>query len=204
MYHVMEDSQKGKESMQALKDRIRRDGRILPGSIVKVDSFLNHQMDPLLMRDIGCEFRRRFAAEPVTRILTIESSGIAAAIMTGLAFGVPVVFAKKHKSANMGGSCYTSPVYSYTKATMYDVTVSSDYLGESDHVLIIDDFLATGNAVKGLLDIVRQSGASLAGIGIVIEKSFQDGGRELRAAGRHVESLAKIHSISNAEIVFED
>lgn len=200
----MEDSQKGKESMQALKDRIRRDGRILPGNIVKVDSFLNHQLDPMLMRDIGCEFRRRFAAEPVTRILTIETSGIAAALMTGLAFGVPVVFAKKHKSANMAGSFYTSAVYSYTKATMYDVAISSDYLVESDHVLIIDDFLATGNAVKGLLDIVSQSGASLAGIGIVIEKSFQDGGRELRAAGLHVESLAKIRSISDSEIVFED
>jgi xanthine phosphoribosyltransferase len=190
--------------MQILKDRIRRDGKVLPGNIVKVDSFLNHQLDPVLMREIGSEFHRRFAAEPVTRILTIESSGIAAALTTGLAFGVPVVFAKKHKSANMGGSCYTSSVYSYTKAATFEVSVSSDYLGKSDHVLIIDDFLATGSAVNGLLDILRQSGASLAGIGIVIEKSFQDGGRELRAAGMRVESLAKIRAISDSEVVFDD
>lgn len=190
--------------MQVLKDRIRRDGKVLPGNIVKVDSFLNHQLDPVLISEIGSEFHRRFAGEPVTRILTIESSGIAAALTTGLAFGVPVVFAKKHKSSNMSGSCYTSPVYSYTKRVSYDVSVSSEYLGTTDHVLIIDDFLATGSAVKGLLDILRQSGASLAGIGIVIEKTFQDGGRELREAGLHVESLAKIRAISDTEVLFDD
>ena len=190
--------------MQALKDRIRRDGRILPGGIVKVDSFLNHQLDPMLMSEIGNEFHRRFAQEPVTRILTIETSGIAAALTTGLAFGVPVVFAKKHKSANMSGACFTSRVYSYTKKTEYDVSVSTEYLGPSDRVLIVDDFLATGNALKGLMDILRQSGAQLAGIGIVIEKSFQSGGRELRESGLRIESLARIRAITDSDVEFDD
>jgi len=140
----------GRDNMQALKDRIRRDGKVLPGNIVKVDSFLNHQLDPLLMRDIGNEFHRLFASEPVTRILTIESSGIAPALAAGLAFGVPVVYAKKQISSNMSGSCFSSPVYSYTRKAMYQVSVSTEYLDKSDHVLIIDDFLATGNALKGL------------------------------------------------------
>ena len=190
--------------MQALKDRIRRDGKILPGGIVKVDSFLNHQLDPLLMHQIGEEFHRRFRDEPITRILTIETSGIAAALTTGLAFGVPVVFAKKHKSANMSGECYTSRVYSYTKKTEYEVSVATEYLRASDRVLVIDDFLATGNALKGLTDILSQSGASLAGIGIVIEKSFQHGGRELREAGYHIESLARIREITAHDVLFDD
>jgi len=194
----------GRDNMQALKDRIRRDGKVLPGNIVKVDSFLNHQLDPLLMRDIGNEFHRLFASEPVTRILTIESSGIAPALAAGLAFGVPVVYAKKQISSNMSGSCFSSPVYSYTRKAMYQVSVSTEYLDKSDHVLIIDDFLATGNALKGLLEIIRQSGASLAGIGIVIEKTFQNGGRELRENGLPVVSLAKIRAISDTDVIFDD
>lgn len=194
----------GRDNMQALKDRIRRDGKVLPGNIVKVDSFLNHQLDPLLMRDIGNEFHRLFASEPVTRILTIESSGIAPALAAGLAFGVPVVYAKKQISSNMSGSCFSSPVYSYTRKAMYQVSVSTEYLDKSDHVLIIDDFLATGNALKGLLEIIRQSGASLAGIGIVIEKTFQNGGRELRENGLPVVSLAKIRAISDTDVFFDD
>lgn len=204
MYHVIEESQMGRDNMQALKDRIRRDGKVLPGNIVKVDSFLNHQLDPLLMRDIGNEFHRLFASEPVTRILTIESSGIAPALAAGLAFGVPVVYAKKQISSNMSGSCFSSPVYSYTRKAMYQVSVSTEYLDKSDHVLIIDDFLATGNALKGLLEIIRQSGASLAGIGIVIEKTFQNGGRELRENGLPVVSLAKIRAISDTDVFFDD
>jgi xanthine phosphoribosyltransferase len=190
--------------MQALKDRIRKDGKILPGGIVKVDSFLNHQIDPMLLRDIGAEFHLRYQAVPVTRILTIETSGIAAALTTGLAFGVPVVFAKKHKSANMSGAVYTSRVFSFTKKTEYEISVASEYLRPEDHVLVIDDFLATGNALKGLTDILRQSGATLAGIGIVIEKAFQDGGRELRASGLRVESLARIRAISEEGVFFEE
>lgn len=204
MYHVIEESRMGRDNMQALKDRIRRDGKVLPGNIVKVDSFLNHQLDPLLMRDIGNEFHRLFASEPVTRILTIESSGIAPALAAGLAFGVPVVYAKKQISSNMSGSCFNSPVYSYTKKAMVQVSVSTEYLEKSDHVLIIDDFLATGNALKGLLEIIRQSGASLAGIGIVIEKTFQNGGRELREKGLPVVSLAKIRAISDTDVFFDD
>ena len=190
--------------MQALKDRIRRDGKILPGGIVKVDSFLNHQLDPLLMQQIGNEFHRRFQNVPITRILTIETSGIAAALTTGLAFGVPVVFAKKHKSANMSDQVYASRVYSYTKKTEYEVSVSVEYLNATDQVLVIDDFLATGNAIKGLMDILRQSGASVAGIGIVIEKAFQPGGRELREAGYRVESLARIREITEQDVFFDE
>jgi len=190
--------------MQALKDRIRQDGRVLPGGIVKVDSFLNHQLDPMLMGEIGKEFHIRFAGERITRILTIETSGIAAALTTGLAFGVPVVFAKKHKSANMSGFCYSSRVYSFTKKTEYEVSVSTEYLAPTDRVLVIDDFLATGNAIRGLLEIIRQSGAELAGIGIVIEKSFQNGGRELRESGLRIESLARIRAITDSEVLFDD
>ena len=190
--------------MQALKDRIRRDGKILPGGIVKVDSFLNHQLDPLLMQQIGVEFHRRFQDMPITRILTIETSGIAAALTTGLVFGVPVVFAKKHKSANMSGQVYASRVYSYTKKTEYEVSVATEYLSAADHVLVIDDFLATGNAIKGLADILRQSGASVAGIGIVIEKAFQPGGKELRDAGYRVDSLARITEITDLDVFFDE
>ncbi len=190
--------------MQALKERISSDGKILPGSIVKVDSFLNHQMDPVLMKGIGEAFYKAFAQEKITRILTIESSGIAAALMTGLQFGVPVVFAKKHKSANMSADCFVSNVYSYTKKTAYDITVSKEYLAPDDRVLIVDDFLATGNALKGLLDILKQSGATAAGVGIVIEKAFQSGGKEIRDMGLRVVSLARILTISETGIVFAD
>lgn len=190
--------------MQSLKDRIRQDGKILPGGIVKVDSFLNHQIDPVLMHLIGQEFHHRFQDMPITRILTIETSGIAAALTTGFAFGVPVVFAKKHKSANMSGQVYASRVYSYTKKTEYEVSVATEYLSRSDRVLIVDDFLATGNALKGLTDILSQSGARLCGIGIVIEKSFQHGGRELREAGYRVESLARIRGITEDGVLFDE
>lgn len=190
--------------MQELKVRIRKDGRVLPGQIVKVDSFLNHQIDPQLMMEIGRQFHERFSDVPVTKILTIETSGIAAALTAGLCFGVPVVFAKKHQSLNMSGEMYRGKVTSYTKKQTYDITISRDYLKPEDTVLVIDDFLATGNAVFGLLDLCTQSGCTLGGVGIVIEKSFQDGGRLIRERGIRLESLARIKGITETEVLFED
>lgn len=190
--------------MQELKVRIRKDGRILPGQIVKVDSFLNHQIDPMLMMDIGRQFHALFRDVPVTKILTIETSGIAAALTAGYCFGVPVVFAKKHQSLNMSGEMYRGQVTSYTKKQTYDITISKDYLKADDTVLVIDDFLATGNAVFGLMDVCTQAGATLGGVGIVIEKSFQEGGRLLRERGIRLESLARIKGITETEVLFED
>lgn len=190
--------------MQKLKDKILKDGKILKGNIVKVDSFLNHQIDTGLMGEMGAEFYRRFKNEKVTKILTIESSGIAVALMTGVVFNVPVVFAKKHKSINNPEECYFSKVFSFTRKTEYEVAVSKDYISPKDSVLIIDDFLATGNAMKGLIDIVEQSKACIAGVGIVIEKVFQEGGDIIRNKGIKLSSLAKIKSISEEGIEFED
>lgn len=190
--------------MRELEDRIRNEGKILSGQIVKVDAFINHQIDPALMMAIGREFHELFKKEPITRILTIETSGIAAALTAGFCFEVPVVFAKKHQSLNMSGDMLKGKVTSYTKKQTYDITISRDYLKESDHVLIIDDFLATGNAVLGLVDLCEKAGATIAGVGIVIEKAFQDGGKLLREKGLRVESLARIASISDVEITFVD
>ncbi len=189
--------------MQLLKDRICKDGILLPGGIVKVDSFLNHQLDPNLLVEIGHAFYHLFKNEHITKILTIEASGIAPAITTAIAFGVPVVFAKKQKSMNVGHEVYTSQVFSYTKNVTYDIVVSKEYLKKEDRVLIIDDFLATGHALRGLSNIVTECGAELIGVGIVIEKSFQNGGKELRKSGLRIESLAKISSITEEGIVFD-
>lgn len=191
--------------MQLLKDRIRKDGQVFPGNVLKVDSFLNHQMDISLLNEIGKEFRRRFAGEPVTKILTIEASGIGIAAIVAQHFGnVPVVFAKKTQSRNLDGALYTARVQSFTKGTVYDIQVSRKFLGPQDCVLILDDFLARGQALQGLLKIVKDSGAKLAGCGIVIEKGFQDGGRILRAQGVRVESLAIVSSISGGKITFAE
>ncbi len=192
--------------MQILKDRIRRDGIVLPGDILKVGSFLNHQMDIALFNEIGREFARRFKGIPVSRILTIEASGIGIACITAQYFGnVPVVFAKKAKTGNVSGEVYASSVRSYTHNATYDVSVSRDYLASGDSVLLIDDFLANGCALEGLADIVRQAGAKLAGAGIVIEKGFQGGGERLRASGVRVESLAVIDRMSaDGGVVFRD
>lgn len=192
--------------MQILKDRIRRDGKVLPGDILKVGSFLNHQMDIALFNEIGREFARRFEGTPVTRILTIEASGIGIACVAAQYFGnVPVVFAKKSKTGNVSGDVYVSSVRSYTHNATYDVLVTRDYLDPGDSVLLIDDFLANGCALEGLADIVRQAGANLAGAGIVIEKGFQPGGERLRASGVRVESLAIVDGMSpDGGITFRD
>lgn len=185
--------------MKALKERILRDGKCFEGGILKVDNFINHQMDPILMKSIAVEFVRRFASQKINKILTIEASGIAPAIMVGYLLELPVVFAKKKKPVTMENMLTTS-VYSFTKDRAYDVCVSKDFLCPGDCVLFIDDFLANGNAAKGIIELVDQAGAELAGMGFIIEKSFQHGGDYLRNAGIRVESLAIIDSLEHCEI----
>lgn len=189
--------------MKALKDRILRDGKCLEGGILKVDSFINHQMDPILMKSIGVEFVRRFASERINKVITVEASGIAPAIMVGYLLELPVVFAKKKKPSTMDNMLVTS-VYSFTKNRSYEVCVSKDFLCKGDRVLFIDDFLANGNAAKGILDLVSQAGAEVAGMGFIIEKSFQHGGDILRDMGIKVESLAIIESLDNCKIKIRD
>ena len=185
--------------MKILKERILQDGRCFPGGILKVDNFINHQMDPILMKSIGVEFVKRFASAEINKVITVEASGIAPAIMVGYLLELPVVFAKKKKPSTMENMLVTS-VYSFTKQRNYEVCVSRDFLCPDDKVLFIDDFLANGNAAKGMIDLVRQAGAELAGMGFIIEKAFQHGGDELRKLGIHVESLAIIESLDNCEI----
>ncbi|MGQ4251994.1 xanthine phosphoribosyltransferase [Bacillus subtilis] len=187
--------------MEALKRKIEEEGVVLSDQVLKVDSFLNHQIDPLLMQRVGDEFASRFAKDGITKIVTIESSGIAPAVMTGLKLGVPVVFARKHKSLTLTDNLLTASVYSFTKRTESQIAVSGTHLSEQDHVLIIDDFLANGQA-HGLVSIVKQAGASIAGIGIVIEKSFQPGRDELVKLGYRVESLARIQSLEEGKVSF--
>lgn len=181
--------------MQLLKDRIRKDGKIKSGDVLKVDSFLNHQMDIKLFVEIGKEFKRRFADYEVNKILTIEASGIGIACIVAQYFDVPVVFAKKSKTKNIAGDVYTTPVESFTHGRTYDIMVSKEFLGAGDKVLLIDDFLANGKALEGLAAIVKDSGAKLVGAGIVIEKGFQPGGDRLRAEGIQVESLAIVENM---------
>ncbi|HAH62639.1 MAG TPA: xanthine phosphoribosyltransferase [Treponema sp.] len=183
--------------MELLEERIRKDGKVLPGNILKVSSFINHQIDVGLLDELGEEFARRYADRTVTKILTIESSGIAVACATARWFdNCPVVFAKKSSSSNISDDCYRTSVYSYTHSKNYNVIVAKQYLAETDKVLLIDDFLANGSALSGLVDLVGQSGAELAGAGIVIEKGFQEGGEILRKKGYRIESLAIIDSMS--------
>lgn len=187
--------------MQPLKEKIRQEGEALSSEILKVDSFLNHQIDPVLMQQIGREFARRFAEDQITRVLTIESSGIAPSVMAGLVLGVPVVFARKRKSLTLT-DYYESKVYSFTKQEVSSVVVAKKLLTKEDRVLIIDDFLANGQAAEGLIDIVRQAGASLAGVGIVIEKSFQEGGKRIREKGIRVESLVQVSALLEGKVMF--
>lgn len=182
--------------MELLKQRIQKDGQVMDGNVLKVDSFLNHQMDIGLFQEIGKEFKRRFEGIEVNKILTIEASGIGIACIAALYFNVPVVFAKKSPSKNIAGEVYASRVQSFTHSRIYDVIVSKKFLGPDDKVLIIDDFLANGCALKGLIEIVNASGASLSGAGIVIEKGFQHGGQEIRDMGVKLESLAIIDAMS--------
>lgn len=178
--------------MKALKERILKDGKVKDGNVLKVDSFLNHQLDIDLFEEMGQEFKRRFEGENVTKILTIEASGIAIACIAARYFKVPVVFAKKSKSKNIAGEVYTSKVESFTHGKVYDIMVSKDFLNEGDRVLIIDDFLANGQALIGLSKLVKEAGATLVGAGIAIEKGFQPGGQMIRESGVRVESLAII------------
>ena len=192
--------------MQLLKDRIRKDGRIKGGNVLKVDSFLNHQMDIKLFEEIGKEFKRRFADAEVNKILTIEASGIGIACVVAQYFDVPVLFAKKNKTKNIAGDVYTSQVESFTHGRVYDIIVSKEFLGKGDKVLLIDDFLANGKALEGLAKLVKDSGAELVGAGVVIEKGFQPGGDNLRKQGIRLESLAIVDSMDEEKgtIVFRD
>lgn len=191
--------------MKLLEERIKRDGVVKEGGVLKVDCFLNHQVDVKLVDEMGKEFKRLFADAPVNKILTIEASGIGIACVVAQHFdNAPVVFAKKTESINLDGEMYTTKVQSFTHGRVYDVIVSKKYLSPDDHILIIDDFLANGSAVNGLIDIIGQAGATLEGIGIAVEKGFQPGGDELRAKGYRLESLAIVDSMDakTGEIVF--
>ena len=191
--------------MQELEDRIRREGTVKEGNVLKVDAFLNHQCDVALFDAMGEEFKRLFADAPITKILTIEASGIGMACVAARHFGnVPVVFAKKAQSINLDGDQYVTTVYSFTKQREFPVIVSRRYLGPEDHVLLIDDFLANGKALRGLIDICDHAGATVEGIGIAVEKGFQGGGDQLRADGYDVDSLAIVDSMDpkTGEITF--
>ena len=192
--------------MQLLKDRIRKDGKIKEGNVLKVDSFLNHQMDVKLFQEIGKEFKRRFEGEEITKILTIEASGIGIACVAAEVFDVPVVLAKKTQTKNIAGDVYTTKVESFTHGRVYDIIVSREFLGKGDKVLLIDDFLANGKALEGLAELVKKSGAELVGAGVVIEKGFQVGGDIIRSKGIHLESLAIVESMDEktGEVVFRN
>ncbi len=190
--------------MELLKRMIREKGIVREGNILKVDSFLNHQMDIELFNEIGKEFKKRFAGENITKILTIEASGIGIACVAAQYFGVPVVFAKKSQSKNIAGDVYTSKVQSFTHGRIYDIIVSKDFLSKDDRVLIIDDFLANGCALLGLLEVVKASGAEIAGAGIVVEKGFQQGGQLIRGMGIKLESLAIVDGMTQDEVIFRD
>lgn len=188
--------------MKQFQDRIRTEGRVLPGNIIKVDGFLNHRVDTALMRSMAKEFKSRFDLTGLTLVLTVEASGIALATICAEEFGVPLVFAKKAKSDNIEGGLYKSEIYSYTYKKQVTLIVSGQWLKSSDKVLIIDDFLANGEALRGLVEIVQEAGAELLGIGVAIEKGFQPGGQKIRDAGVHLESLAIIESADETGIVF--
>ena len=185
--------------MKILEDRIRQDGVLKPGNVLKVDNFLNHQMDITLFDEMGKEWARRFADKPINKILTIEASGIGIAAIVSRHFGnVPVVFAKKAKSINLEGDVYKTKIESFTHKKVYDVIVSKKYIGPEDHVLIIDDFLANGCALQGLIELVQEANATIEGIGIAIEKGFQQGGEIIRSKGIQLESLAIVDGIDDA------
>lgn len=189
--------------MQILKDKIIKEGRVLLGNVLKVDSFLNHQLDMALFCAMGRQLASLFSNAGITKILTVEASGIGLACMVSQYLGfVPVVFGKKHKALNRDASVYSTPIFSFTHNTRYQVTIARRFLSKEDKVLIVDDFLANGEAVHGLMDIISQAGASLAGVGIAVEKGFQGGGDKLRARGIRVESLAIIDRMDETGIVF--
>lgn len=188
--------------MKAMEEKILREGKVLPGGILKVGSFLNQQIDTDFLNQIGSEIARLFAGEEITKVLTIEASGIAIAAAAGISLGVPMVFAKKHKTSNVDGSVYSSVVHSFTHNTDYNIVVSRDYLLPGDKVLLVDDFLANGQALTGLMDLCQQAGAEVVGVSAAIEKGFQGGGDALRAKGVRVESLAVIDAMDDTIITF--
>ncbi len=188
--------------MQLLQDRIRAEGRVLPGNIIKVDGFLNHRVDCALMREMARDFAAHFDLEGITAVLTVEASGIALAAITAEELGVPLLFAKKAKSDNIEGGLYRSDIFSYTYKKKVTLIVAKDWLGANDKVLIVDDFLANGEALRGLVEIVEQSGASLIGIGVAVEKGFQPGGAKLRERGVDLYSLAIIDKADENGFVF--
>lgn len=188
--------------MELLKERMIKDGDIREGNIIKVDSFLNHQIDINLLNEIGKEFKSRFEKEKVDKILTIEASGIAIAVIAAQYFNVPVVFAKKTDSKNLDNDTYESEVYSYTKDRTYTIRVSKKYLNKGENILVMDDFLAKGKAAQGLIEIIDKAECKVAGIGIVIEKGFQSGGEEIRQKGIKLESLAIVESVEDGNIIF--
>ena len=190
--------------MQLLEDRIRREGKVLPGSIIKVDGFLNHRVDTKLLEALADEFARRFDLSRVTLVLTAEASGIALATVCAQRYGLPLLFAKKAKSDNIEGGLYRSEVFSYTYKKKFTMIVSQEWLSADDHVLIIDDFMAKGNAMQGLIDLVNAAGATLEGIGVAVEKGFQGGGDALRAAGLPYEALAVIEQADENGIIFRE
>ena len=188
--------------MRLMEEKILAEGTVLPGGVLKVGSFLNQQIDTALLRSIGEEIARLFEGDAVTKILTVESSGIAIAAAAGMAMGVPVVFAKKHKTSNVDGEVYSTVVHSFTHGMDYNVVISRDYLREGERILLVDDFLAGGNALNGLLALCERAGASVAGAAIAIEKGFQGGGDALRERGLRVESLAVIERMDSEGVVF--
>lgn len=192
--------------MELLKERIRKDGVVKEGNVLKVDRFLNHQMDVKLFREIGKELKKRFEGENINKILTFEASGIGIACIAAEIFDVPVVFAKKTQTKNIAGDVYTTKVESFTHGRVYDIIVSREFLGKGDKVLLIDDFLANGKALEGLAELVKKSGAELVGAGVVIEKGFQVGGDIIRSKGIHLESLAIVESMDEktGEVVFRN
>ena len=190
--------------MKLLEEKILKDGVIKTGNVLKVDSFLNHQIDVPFVAKLGEEFKKLFADRPINKILTIEASGIGIASIAAMYFNVPVVFAKKASGTNMDKDVYFTKIYSYTHNKVNEVVVSKRFLSVDDHVLIIDDFLANGCALEGLIEIVRQAGATVEGVGIAIEKGFQGGGDKLRASGIRVESLAIVESMDDCSVTFRE
>ena len=190
--------------MKLLEERIRKDGIVKEGNVLKVDSFLNHQMDTDLFNEMGKEFKRLFADKPINKILTIEASGIGIACIVAQHFHVPVVFAKKSQSINIDGDVYSTKIESFTHKKVYDVIVSKKYIGKDDHILLIDDFLANGCALEGLINHVQSAGATVEGIGIAVEKGFQEGGKRIREKGVQLESLAIVDAMDSktGEITF--
>lgn len=188
--------------MRLLEEKIMQEGTVLPGNILKVDAFLNHQIDPVLMNEIGKAFYERFKNEKVTKVLTIETSGIAPAVFTAFQFQVPCVFGKKSVGSNVDADLYTAEVFSYTHNKTYTISVAKKYIQKDDVILVVDDFMANGLAVQGIKEICDQAGARIAGVGICIEKGFQDGGKKLREQGLRVESLAYIKTMSDNAISF--